>query len=230
MSFVKNDDSAASAQLTADQLAAVQGAATPSGANVLLSTSAGTPIAHGTATTGVHGVGAGTIAKVADIPVKAAGSDIDTGTNDAKFVTPKAIADSAIGDVTAWATFDPTSYITWAVATPAAMTLAGYYRLISGTAEFKVYIVSADPSNNVGKIASMGFPVGWQPKQLSMKYPILGLHRKDTAGANTPTVMAAWLDATQAVAANRVINFINAVVWADNEGTELMFSGSFQYV
>jgi hypothetical protein len=170
------------------------------------------------------------VAFVADIPVKASGAEVNTGTDDAKFVTAKAIADSAIGDVTAWTTFDPTSYITWSVATPAGMTLAGYYRLIGGTAEFKVYIVSADPSGNVGKIGSMTFPVGWQPKQLSMHYEISGLHRKDTGAANTGTLMQGWIDASQAVAADRVITFMNAVVWADNEGTELMFSGSFQYV
>lgn len=168
--------------------------------------------------------------KAAALPVKATGAEVNTGTDDDKFVTAKAIADSAIGDVVAWTAFDPTAYITWAVATPAGMTLAGYYRLIAGTAEFKVYIVSADPSNNAGKIGSMTFPVGWQPKQLSMHYEVSGLHRKDTGAANTPTTMQAWIDASQAVAANRVITFMNAVVWADNEATELMFSGSFQYI
>ena len=56
---------------------------------------AGATAAHSALTTGVHGVGAGTVAKTSDIPVKATGAEVDTGTDDAKFMTAKAIEDSA---------------------------------------------------------------------------------------------------------------------------------------
>ena len=46
------------------------------------------------ADTSTHGVSE--IADAANLPVKATGAEIDTGTNDTKFVTPKAITDSKI--------------------------------------------------------------------------------------------------------------------------------------
>jgi hypothetical protein len=41
-----------------------------------------------------------TLATTDDVPVKASGAEIDTGTNDNKFTTPKAIADSAVTTAT----------------------------------------------------------------------------------------------------------------------------------
>lgn len=49
------------------------------------------------------------------LPVKATGAEIDTGTDDAKFATPKAIADSGLANETAWTDYSATSTIVgWA--------------------------------------------------------------------------------------------------------------------
>lgn len=56
-------------------------------------TNLSTAIANHEADTSTHGVAQ--IAGIADIPVKATGAELDTGTNDAKFLTAKAFVDSA---------------------------------------------------------------------------------------------------------------------------------------
>jgi hypothetical protein len=51
------------------------------------------------------------IAALVTVPVKATGAEIDAGTNDDKFATAKAIADSALVSETAWTDYSATSTI-----------------------------------------------------------------------------------------------------------------------
>jgi hypothetical protein len=68
----------------------------------------------GAALTGLASIpsGAGVIpAANVPLPVKATGAEIDTGTDDAKFATAKAIADSGLPFETAWTDYSATSTI-----------------------------------------------------------------------------------------------------------------------
>lgn len=89
-------------ELTADELAGIQGAVTPVTALNPVATTADLPADELTADelAAVNGAAAPTalnvFATIADVPVKATGAEVDTGTDDAKFVTAKAVADSSV--------------------------------------------------------------------------------------------------------------------------------------
>jgi hypothetical protein len=85
-------------------------------------------------------------------PLKATGAEIDAGANDDKFVTPKAIADSTIGE--AWTEFTPG----WVNLTEGNATNAGYYTIIGKTCHFRACIIFGNTTAVTGTI-SLTLPV-----------------------------------------------------------------------
>jgi hypothetical protein len=90
------------------------------------------------------------------LPVKAAGSDITTGTDDAKFLTSKALADAAVGKIgAAWTAFTPT----WTNLTVGAGgTNTGAYTQIGKTVFFRV-LFQFGTGSAVGTSPTLTLPV-----------------------------------------------------------------------
>jgi hypothetical protein len=95
------------------------------------------------------------------LPVKAAGSDITTGTDDAKFLTSKSLADATIGKFgAAWTSFNPT----WGVISSGSNTLSngtltGYYIQIGKTVIARYYLLWGASTSSTGVDWSFTYPV-----------------------------------------------------------------------
>lgn len=84
------------------------------------------------------GTGAGT-SEWKDQVVKAAGSDITTGTDDAKFLTSKALADATVGKLgAAWTNYTPTP--TSGTGSFTTVSASGYWTQIGKTVHFIVTV------------------------------------------------------------------------------------------
>jgi len=92
-------------------------------------------------------------------PVKASGAEITTGTDDAKFVTSKALADATVGKIgAAWASYNPTFTLTGAASQNGTKT--GGYVQIGKTVHFWAKFIVAADSNFLGLSAiSVSLPV-----------------------------------------------------------------------
>ncbi len=177
---------------------------------------------------------------VAGLDAKATPVDADSillvdseDTNNAKEVTGtvlksylKTYFDTLYGALAAPAAFTPT--LDWTTATPEGMTITARQETKGKEVTARLYISSADPGAGGGKLNTITMPAGLVPADVDMKVPVFGFHRKDTGAADTWTDMQAWMDVADGTPANRLITMKNAVVWADNEATELMLTWTYE--
>jgi hypothetical protein len=112
-----------------------------------------------------------TVAQIASaiLPVKAAGSDITTGTDDAKFLTSKALADATVGKLgAAWTDWTPT----WTNFTPGSATIVAKYTQIGKTVHFFLSVtlngstMGTGPAFSLPVTAASTFPVATTLGQL----------------------------------------------------------------
>jgi hypothetical protein len=159
--------------------------------------------------------------------------DTEPGTNLIKKVTftqlkafLKTYLDTLYNPVVVAAAFTPT--LAWTTATPEGMTIVGRQVTKGKEVTARLYISSADPGNGGGKLNTITMPAGLIPADVNMLVPVTGFHRKDVGAADTWTDMQGWIDALDNTEGNRIIAMKNAVVWADNEVTELMLQWSYE--
>ncbi len=145
-----------------------------------------TAAAHDTATTGVHGVGGGTIAKTADIPVKASGAEVNTGTDDVKFVTAKAITDSELG-----ALLNSINWQDWAptfAGVPAIDSTVARYQRVGNSVRGYIDIRGSDGDGWTPSTCTL--PVA--PSDVNARVPANGEQKVNNGAA---TNMGAYIDA-----------------------------------
>jgi len=96
--------------------------------------------------------------QVEDFPVKATGAEITTGTDDAKFVTPKALADATVGKFgAAWESWTPT-LANWAIGTGGSASLVARYMQTGKTIHFVLNATLGTSGQSMGSNPTFTLP------------------------------------------------------------------------
>jgi hypothetical protein len=115
------------------------------------------------------------IAALVTVPVKATGAEIDAGTNDDKFATAKAIADSGLASETAWTDYSAVSTVTgWASFTDKIIRI----KTIGDVVFVDAYILGTSNATS----ASFTIPHTASSQGSTKIYPVFGVDNGVTLG------------------------------------------------